>query len=66
MPMTLRLTPEETAALREAARRERRSMQEVAREAIARYVTGRQRRRDEHLARIAAEDAALIRRLGSD
>lgn len=65
MPMTLRLTPEETEALRDAARRERRSMQEVAREAIALYVTSRTRRRDEHLARIAAEDADLLRRLGS-
>jgi predicted transcriptional regulator len=63
--MTLRLTPEETAALRETARRERRSMQEVAREAIATYVTSRARRRDEHLARILAEDADLLRRLGS-
>jgi predicted transcriptional regulator len=63
--MTLRLTPEETAALRETARRERRSMQEVAREAIATYVTSRARRRDEHLARILAQDADLLRRLGS-
>ena len=65
MPMTLRLTPEETAALRETARREHRSMQEVAREAIAAYVTSRTRRRDELLARIVAEDADLIRRLGT-
>jgi hypothetical protein len=35
MPMTLRLSPAETEALRETARREHRSMQEVAREAIA-------------------------------
>ena len=39
MPMTLRHTPEETEALRDAARREHRSMQEVAREAIAVYVS---------------------------
>jgi predicted transcriptional regulator len=65
MPMTLRLTPEETEALRETARRERRSMQEVARTAIAAYVSARTTRRDEHLARIAAEDAELLRRLGS-
>jgi predicted transcriptional regulator len=65
MPMTLRLTPEETEALRETARREHRSMQEVAREAIAVYVTSRTRRRDEHLARIVAEDAELLRRLGT-
>lgn len=65
MPMTLRLTPEETEALRETARRERRSMQDVAREAIAVYVSSRARRREDHLARIVAEDAELLRRLGS-
>jgi predicted transcriptional regulator len=65
MPMTLRLTPEETEALRATARREHRSMQEVAREAIAIYVSSRTRRRDEHLARIVSEDAELIRRLGT-
>lgn len=65
MPMTLRLTPDETEALRETARRERRSMQEVARTAIAAYVSARTARRDEHLARILVEDAELLRRLGS-
>lgn len=65
MPMTLRLTAEETDALRKTARREHRSMQEVAREAIASYVSSRTRRRDEYLARIVAEDAELLRRLGS-
>lgn len=65
MPMTLRLSPEQTDALRETARREHRSMQAVVREAIAAYVTSRARRREEHLARIVAEDADLLRRLGS-
>lgn len=65
MPMTLRLTAEETEALREAARREHRSMQEIARLAIAEYVTRRTRRRDEHLAVIVHEDAELLRRLGT-
>ncbi len=65
MPMTLRLSPEETEALREAARRERRSMQEVARTAISEYVSRRASLRDEHLAAIVAEDADLLRRLGS-
>ncbi len=65
MPMTLRLTPEETEALRETARLERRSMQDVARAAISEYVTRRRRRRDEHLASIVAEDAELLSRLGS-
>jgi len=65
MPMTLRLSPEETEALRETARREHRSMQEVAREAIAAYVSSRVGRRDEHLAKIVAEDAELLWRLGT-
>ncbi len=63
--MTLRLTPQQTEALRETARRERRSMQEVARTAIAQYAAQRARRRDDHLASIVAQDAALLRRLGS-
>lgn len=62
--MTLRLSEAETAALRETARREHRSMQDVARAAIDEYVTRRTRRRDEHLATIAKEDAELLRRLG--
>jgi len=65
MPMTLRLTAAETDALRETARREHRSMQEVARIAIDEYVTRRVRRRDAHLATIVDEDAELLRRLGS-
>jgi predicted transcriptional regulator len=64
MPMTLRLTAQETEALRETARRERRSMQDVARTAIDEYVTRRTRRRDAHLAAIVGEDAELLRRLG--
>jgi predicted transcriptional regulator len=64
MPMTLRLTPAETEALRETARRENRSMQDVARAAIEEYVQRRGLRRDEHLAVIVAEDAELLRRLG--
>jgi hypothetical protein len=64
MPMTLRLTPAETEALRETAKREHRSMQEVARTAIDEYVRRRSRLRDEHLATIVAEDAELLRRLG--
>ena len=63
--MTLRLTAAETEALRETARREHRSMQEIARVAIGEYVTRRARRRDEHIAAIVDEDAELLRRLGS-
>jgi predicted transcriptional regulator len=64
MPMTLRLTPAETEALRETAKREHRSMQEVARTAIEEYVARRTARRDAHLATIVDEDADLLRRLG--
>lgn len=64
MPMTLRLTVQETEALRDTAQREHRSMQEVARTAIDEYVTRRVRRRDAHLAAIVREDAELLRRLG--
>jgi predicted transcriptional regulator len=65
MPMTLRLTPAETEALRETARREHRSMQEVARAAIGEYVSRRTSRRDAHILAIVVEDADLLRRLGS-
>lgn len=64
MPMTLRLTIQETEALRDTAQREHRSMQEVARTAIGEYVTRRARRRDAHLLAIVHEDAELLRRLG--
>jgi hypothetical protein len=59
------LTAPETAALRETARRERRSMQQVARTAIDEYVGRRAQRRDAHLAAIAGADAELLRRLGT-
>ena len=62
-PMTLRLTAAETEALRETARREQRSMQDVARSAIVEYVARRTQRRDAHLAVIVREDAELLRRL---
>ena len=65
MPMTLRLPAEETEALRETARRERRSMQDVARTAIAEYVSRRRALRDAHLREIVEEDAELLRRLGT-
>ena len=63
--LTLRLTPDETEALRETARREQRSMEDVARSAIVEYTSRRRRVRDEHLAAIVAEDADLLRRLGA-
>ncbi len=50
--MTLRLTEEETEALRAQAKREGRSMQEVARAAVRRYV-----QLDDHRARVVAAAA---------
>ena len=44
MAMTLRLTDEETDALRRQAQAEQRSMQDVARAAVREYVTRREHR----------------------
>ncbi|HET7388283.1 MAG TPA: ribbon-helix-helix protein, CopG family [Nocardioidaceae bacterium] len=44
MAMTLRLTEDETKALRMRAEREGRSMQDVAREAVREYVGGHSKR----------------------
>jgi len=63
--MTLRLSDDEHNDLREAAEREHRSMQDVARDAIRQYVTRRTEVRDAALARIVREDADLLGRLGS-
>ena len=66
MAMTLRLSDDETEALRERARREGRSMQEVAREAVRVYIDQTSRR--ELLDRVLDEDlpryAEALRRLG--
>jgi predicted transcriptional regulator len=66
MPMTLRLTDDETEALRRRAEMESRSMQEVAREAIREYVE--QHSRADLLDRVLDEEipryAEALRRLG--
>ena len=66
MAMTLRLTDEETEALRRRAAREGRSMQEVAREAVRTYIERSSRR--ELLDRVLDEDlpryAEALERLG--
>ena len=62
--MTLRLDEDETEALRRTAEAEGRSMQEVAREAIRLYVSGREERMKAMFERIATEDADLLDRLG--
>jgi predicted transcriptional regulator len=66
MAMTLRLTDDETQALRRQARREGRSMQDVARHAVRDYIERSSRRElldqvlDEELPRYAE----ALRRLG--
>ena len=64
MAMTLRLTQEETEALRARAEAEGRSMQEVARQAVVEYSTQRPARLRAAIERIRTEDAELLERLG--
>jgi predicted transcriptional regulator len=64
MAMNLRLTDEETAALRARAEKEGRSMQEVARQAISEYVAERPQRLRAAIERVRTEDAELLERLG--
>jgi predicted transcriptional regulator len=64
MAMTLRLSEEQAERLRSTAEREHLSMQQVALKAIDEYTLRRTRRRDELLARIVTEDAAVLKRLG--
>ncbi|HEY5787448.1 MAG TPA: ribbon-helix-helix protein, CopG family [Microlunatus sp.] len=63
MAMNLRLTDAETEALRAKAAQEGRSMQEVARDAIAQYVVDRQGRLRAAIDKVKAEDAELLERL---
>jgi hypothetical protein len=63
MAMNLRLTEGETEALRRKAAEEGRSMQEVARTAIAEYVSGRPERLRAAIAKVRSEDAELLDRL---
>jgi len=66
MAMTLRLTDDETDALRQRAEREGRSMQEVARAAVRQYIdrTSRQELLDEVLDEDLPRYAEALRRLG--
>ena len=66
MAMTLRLTDDETDALRLRARREGRSMQEVAREAVREYIdrTSRRELLDDVLDAELPRYAEALRRLG--
>lgn len=63
MAMNLRLTDAETVALRRKAAEEGRSMQEVARTAIAQYTSDRPARLVAAIERIRVEDAELLDRL---
>ncbi|GAB2765270.1 hypothetical protein GCM10027020_17050 [Nocardioides salsibiostraticola] len=63
MAMNLRLTDAESEALRAKAEQEGRSMQEVARKAIAQYVTERPQRLRSAIDRVRTEDRDLLERL---
>jgi predicted transcriptional regulator len=63
MAMNLRLTDAEAEALRRKAAEEGRSMQEVARSAIADYVSDRPQRLRAAIERIRTEDVELLDRL---
>ncbi|CCH74962.1 CopG domain protein DNA-binding domain protein [Nostocoides australiense Ben110] len=61
--MNLRLTADETDALRRRAETEGRSMNDVARQAIAEYVSDRRSRLTAAIGRVVQEDAELLDRL---
>ena len=63
MALNLRLTEDEAEALRRKATEEGRSMQEVARAAIAEYVSERPARLRAAVGRVRTEDAELLERL---
>lgn len=65
--MTLRLTDEETEALREQAEIESRSMQDVVRAALREYVARRGNARlvDEELQYVVTQYADALKRLGA-
>jgi len=63
MAMNLRLTDAETEALRRRAEQDQVSMQEVARRAIAEYVSDRPQRLRKAVDRVLTEDAELLARL---
>lgn len=63
MAMNLRLSPQQTEALRKAASQDGVSMQEAALAAIDIYTSRRNQRLKEAIQRIAVEDAELLKRL---
>jgi plasmid stability protein len=68
MAMTLRLTDDETEALRRRAARENRSMQEVAREAVRRYIESTSKREvlDDAIDNTMSLYGDALRRLGAE
>ena len=64
MAMSLRLSDSEADALRRKAAEEGRSMQDVAKSAIAEYVSGRPERLRAAIQKVRVEDAELLDRLG--
>jgi len=62
MAMNLRLSPEQTEALKITAAQHGISMQEAALQAIDAYITARSERLLAGMVRIAREDAELLRR----
>lgn len=65
MAMTLRLSDELDAALRETAAREGRSLHETVVVALEDYTSKREKKRDALIAKVSSERADLMRRLGS-
>jgi uncharacterized protein (DUF1778 family) len=63
MAMNLRLSPEQTEALRKAAEQDGISMQEAALAAVDVYISRRGLRLQGAIAKVAAEDAELLERL---
>lgn len=63
MAMTLRLTDEQTAALRRTAEQEGTSMQAVALRAIEEYTSRRTQRRDALLEQLTQENREVLDRL---
>jgi len=61
--MNLRLNDADTAALRQRAEQEGRSMQEVAKTAITDYLSRRPARLRSAIERVRTEDAELLDRL---
>lgn len=63
MAMNLRLSPEQTEALRKTADQDGLSMQEAALAAIDAYTSRRAQRLKSAISRVASEDAELLKRL---